>query len=212
MLSVLRNSYQRNARLSTSYIIVRSVWSHHLHTRPCKKLLTQEKFDCGQLQHLKLQKCDFRTTQHLCIPPIVAFLLRPVLHIGAALMGRSIKKWWTRKSKEEKEKYRQWYKERRNVFLGKFLEIYVICIITVRFFISHDLLLLFLQGCIGLYGLILFTYYIIHFKTDPLTQRSRFIIFSKEQESDLGKKLRDLVSKCNRVQPKIALIYVMCNK
>lgn len=119
MLSVLRNSYQRHARLSTSYFVLRPVGSHHLHTWSHKKFLVQEKLDSGQLQYLKLQKCDFHTTQHLYIPPIVTLLLRPVLHIGAALMGRTIKKWWARKSKEEKEKYKQWYRERRNVFLGK---------------------------------------------------------------------------------------------
>lgn len=123
MLSVLRNSYQRHAQLSTSYFVIRSVGSHHLHTWSRKKLLVQEKFDCRQLQYLKLQKFNFRTTQQLCVPPIISLLLRPILHIGAALMGRSIKKWWARKSKEEKEEYKQWFRERRNVFLGKYFEL-----------------------------------------------------------------------------------------
>ncbi|XP_032681583.1 metalloendopeptidase OMA1, mitochondrial-like [Odontomachus brunneus] len=176
MLSVLRNSYQRNARLSISYFVLRSVGSHHFHTWLRKRFLVQERLDSGQLQYFKLQKCDFRTTQHLCIPPIMTLLLRPVLHIGAALMGRTIKKWWARKSKEEKEEYKQWYRERRNMFLG----------------------------CFGFYGLMLFTYYITHFKTDPLTQRSRFIIFNKEQERDLGKRLHELqleIYKKNIVPP-----------
>jgi len=30
-------------------------------------------------------------------------------------------------------------------------------------------------------------YYITHLETDPLTKRSRFIIFNKEQEKKLGK-------------------------
>lgn len=136
MLSVLRSSYQRSAQLNT-YLVIRSVGSYHLHTWPCKKL-AREKVHRGQLQYLKLQKCDFRTTQHLCIPPIVALFLRPVLHIGAALMGRGIKRWWARKSQEEKEKYRQWYRERRNVFLGKFSQLWIIVYIT---FLYHTIYL-----------------------------------------------------------------------
>jgi len=47
-------------------------------------------------------------------------LLRPVLRIGAFLVGRRMKKWWARKSDREKKEYKQWFNERRNVFLGKF--------------------------------------------------------------------------------------------
>ncbi|XP_025152651.1 metalloendopeptidase OMA1, mitochondrial isoform X2 [Harpegnathos saltator] len=158
MLSILRNSCRRNVRLSTNYLVIRSVGSHHLQTWSCRELLAKKKFDSEQLQYLKLQKCDFRTTQCLYVPPFMVYILRPVIYIGGALMGRHIKKWWARKSKEEKEKYRRWYRERRNVFLGGF----------------------------GLYGLTLFIYYITHLKTDPLTQRSRCIIFNKKQERDLG--------------------------
>ncbi|KAL0126543.1 hypothetical protein PUN28_005130 [Cardiocondyla obscurior] len=86
-------------------------------------------------------------------------VLRPVLRFGALLIGRGIKKWWTRKSEKEKEEYKHWFRERRNMFLG----------------------------CFGLYGLMLAVYYMTHLETDPLTQRSRFIIFNREQEKKLGK-------------------------
>jgi hypothetical protein len=51
------------------------------------------------------------------------------------------------------------------------------------------------QGCFGLYGLLLFIYYVTHLETDPLTKRSRFIIFNKEQEKKLGKMVLETVSK-----------------
>lgn len=58
--------------------------------------------------------------------------------------------------------------------------------------------LIFLQGFFGLYGLILAIYYITHLETDPLTQRSRFIIFNQEQEKKLGEMILEAVSKRNK--------------
>jgi len=52
-----------------------------------------------------------------------------------------------------------------------------------------------LQGCFGLYGLLLLVYYVTHLKTDPLTNRMRFIIFNKEQERQLGAMVLQYVSK-----------------
>lgn len=106
-----------------------------------------------------MQRCNFRTTQSLRIPPYVAMLLRPLLRISAFFIGRRLNKWWASKSEKEKQEYKQWFKERNNVVLG----------------------------CFGLYGLILVVYYVTHLETDPFTQRSRFIIFNKEQETQLGK-------------------------
>lgn len=136
MLSILRNSCQRSTRVSSSFVVYSVGSQHHLHTWSRKKLLVREKFDCEQLQYLKLQKYDFRTTQHLHVPPVVAFLLRPIVHIGAAIMGRTIKRWWKRKPKEEQEEYKQWYKERRNVILGIFHESWIIVCYSI---FLHDL-------------------------------------------------------------------------
>ncbi|KYM88636.1 Metalloendopeptidase OMA1, mitochondrial [Atta colombica] len=72
-----------------------------------------------------------------------------------------MKRWWIRKSGQEKEEYKRWFSQKSNVFLG----------------------------CFGLYSLILALYYVTHLKTDPLTQRSRFIIFNKEQEKKLGEMI-----------------------
>jgi len=88
----------------------------------------------------------------------VALLLRPLVRVGALLMGRGIKGWWIRRSDKEKEEYKQWYRNKSNIFLG----------------------------CFGLYGLILALYYITHLETDPLTKRKRFIVFNQEQEKKLG--------------------------
>lgn len=87
---------------------------------PYKRFLVQNKIDCRKIQYLKLQKCDFRTTQNLHVPPLVAILIRPILRIGALLTGRGMKKWWARKSEKEKEEYKHWFSGKSNIFLGKF--------------------------------------------------------------------------------------------
>ncbi|XP_077263885.1 metalloendopeptidase OMA1, mitochondrial-like [Temnothorax americanus] len=158
MLAISRSLCRKNFQRGTTHFVTCSVRDRH-YIWSYKRFLGQDKVDYGKIQYLKLQKCDFRTTQNLHVPPLVAMLLRPILRIGAALMGRGMKRWWTRKSENEKEEYKQWFRERRNIFLG----------------------------CFGLYGLILAIYYVTHLETDPLTQRSRFIIFNQEQEKTLGK-------------------------
>ncbi|KYN30946.1 Metalloendopeptidase OMA1, mitochondrial [Trachymyrmex septentrionalis] len=156
MLAISRSLCQKN--LQQSHFVICSVRTCH-RTWTYKRSLIQDKTDHRKPQYLKLQKYGFRTTQNLHVPPLMAMLLRPILRFGALIMGRSMKKWWRRKSGTEKEEYKQWFRQKSNVFLG----------------------------CFGLYSLILTLYYITHLKTDPLTQRSRFIIFNREQEKKLGK-------------------------
>ncbi|KAH0945020.1 hypothetical protein HN011_005494 [Eciton burchellii] len=148
-----------NIPQNTSHFIIRFTKIHYCW--PCRKFLTPNMNDCGKLRYIKVQKCNFRTTQNLNLSPYVAMILRPALRVGAFLVGRRLKKWWTRKSDEEKKEYKQWFNERRNVFLG----------------------------CFGLYGILLLLYYVTHLETDPLSRRTRFIIFNKEQEKQLGKMI-----------------------
>lgn len=160
MLTISRSLCQKNLQRTTTHFLICSVRDRH-NIWSYKRFFVQNKIDYRKIQCLKLQKCDFRTTQILHLPPIVALFLRPVLRVGALLVGRSIKKRWARKSEKEKEEYKQWFRERFNIFLG----------------------------CFGLYGLMLVIYYITHLETSPLTQRSRFIIFNQEQEKELGKMI-----------------------
>ncbi|XP_011336744.2 metalloendopeptidase OMA1, mitochondrial isoform X2 [Ooceraea biroi] len=152
---------RRNIPQSANHFVVRFTGNYYRCVWPRKKLVASSTIDCRKLQYIKVQKCDFRTTPSLHVPPYVAMLLRPLLRISAVLVGRTMKRWWTRKSEKEKQEYKRWFRERSNVFLG----------------------------CFGLYGLMLLIYYVTHLETDPLTQRSRFIIFNKEQEKQLGKML-----------------------
>lgn len=120
MLTISRSLCQKNLQRSTIHFIICSVRERHISTWSYKRFLIKDKVDCRKIQYLKLQKCNFRTTQNLHVPPLVALLLRPILRISALLIGRSMKKWWTRKSEKEKEEYKQWFRERRNTFLGRF--------------------------------------------------------------------------------------------
>lgn len=120
MLSVSRSLCQKNLQQSaTAHFIICSI-KNNPRTWLYKRFLIQNKVNYRKPQYLKLQKCDFRTTQSLHIPPLVAMLLRPALRISALLMGRGMKKWWARKSEKDKAEYKQWFRERSNVFLGKF--------------------------------------------------------------------------------------------
>lgn len=119
MLTISRSLCQKNLQRTTTHFLICSVRDRH-NIWSYKRFFVQNKIDYRKIQCLKLQKCDFRTTQILHLPPIVALFLRPVLRVGALLVGRSIKKRWARKSEKEKEEYKQWFRERFNIFLGKF--------------------------------------------------------------------------------------------
>lgn len=105
--------------------------------------------------------CGFHTTSRLHIPPLFAVILRPVLKIGAFLVGRGIKQWWKKKSPEEREKYKLLLKENSHIFLGSLGILCLICII----------------------------YYITHIEIEPITKRKRFIMFNRKEQAELGKMI-----------------------
>ncbi|KAK2589191.1 hypothetical protein KPH14_002003 [Odynerus spinipes] len=110
------------------------------------------------------QVCNFHTTSKLYVPPLFAVVLRPILRIGAFLIGRSFKKWWRKKSEEEKEKYRSLVRQNRDIFLGS----------------------------LGMMFLMFVIYYVTHLETDPITKRKRFIIFNKKEQAELGRLIFEM--------------------
>lgn len=119
MFTISRSLCQKNLQRTTTHFVTFSVRDRH-HIWPYKRFFIQDKVNYKRIQYLKLQKCDFRTTQNLHVPPLVAMLLRPILRIGALLLGRGLKGWWARKSVKEKEEYKQRWRGKSNIFLGKF--------------------------------------------------------------------------------------------
>lgn len=64
-------------------------------------------------------KRNFHTTKRRDIPPILALFLRPALRVGSYLFGRSIRKWWAKKSPSERERYAAWFRSKKPYFYGK---------------------------------------------------------------------------------------------
>ena len=65
------------------------------------------------------QRCGFHTSRPCCIPPVLALILRPVIQIGAFIFGRSFKKWWKQKTKEEKQYYIDWLMSKKSSIYGE---------------------------------------------------------------------------------------------
>ncbi|XP_015123588.1 metalloendopeptidase OMA1, mitochondrial [Diachasma alloeum] len=129
-----------------------------------RQLLPRVRVLVGGNDNTKVKKCKFHTTQRRDIPPGLALLIRPLTRVGAFLFGRYLKRWWARKTPEEKEAYRKWFSARRQKIYGAL-------------------------GVV-LAGLLLF--YLTHIERDPLTGRYRFIILTKEQQKVLGKLTFDV--------------------
>ena len=56
-----------------------------------------------------------------------------------------------------------------------------------------------ISGFLAFFLFLLFAYYVTHLQTDPITKRTRFIIFTKEQQDVLAKITLELVRlKINR--------------
>lgn len=69
----------------------------------------------------KVFKCQFHTTSRRDIPPVFALLIRPLSRIGAFLFGRLFKRWWSRRTPEEKAQYIKWITARRQKIYGNFI-------------------------------------------------------------------------------------------
>lgn len=69
--------------------------------------------------------CKFHTTRRLNVPPYLALLIRPLTRVAAFFFGRLFKKWWKRKSPEEKELYKKWFSARRRKIYGNNLFTYL---------------------------------------------------------------------------------------
>ena len=65
------------------------------------------------------QGCGFHTSRPRYIPPALAIILRPIVQIGAFFFGRAFKKWWKKKTPEEKRLYIEWFTKRKNSFYGE---------------------------------------------------------------------------------------------
>ncbi|XP_011300738.1 metalloendopeptidase OMA1, mitochondrial-like [Fopius arisanus] len=129
-----------------------------------RQLVPQVRVLIGGNDNIKVKKCQFHTTQRLHIPPGLALLIRPLTRVGAFLFGRYFKRWWAKKTPEEKEVFKKWFSVRRQ-------KIY---------------------GALGVVLAGLFFFYLTHMEKDPLTGRYRFIILTKEQQKVLGKLTFDV--------------------
>ncbi|CAD6204824.1 GSCOCG00002999001-RA-CDS [Cotesia congregata] len=108
---------------------------------------------------LRINNSILNKTPHRYISPTVALLIRPLTRIGALLFGRFFRKWWAKKTSEEKKLYIDWVSKQRQ-------KIY---------------------GALGFFMASLFMFYIMNIEVDPLTGRSRFIIMTSNQQKVLGR-------------------------
>ncbi|XP_075218588.1 metalloendopeptidase OMA1, mitochondrial-like [Lycorma delicatula] len=98
--------------------------------------------------------CNFHTSKPACaLPPLFWALARPVLKVGAVMLGRGIRKWWQILPKEKKKHFVQSLIEWKCTVLG---------------------------WCFGFTG-ISYAYYYYHVEDHPVTKRKRFVIFSDDQ-------------------------------
>ncbi|KAL2713775.1 hypothetical protein V1478_016332 [Vespula squamosa] len=138
---------------------------NHQSIRYSKICILRTDISLKQLENINYQKiCNFHTTSKLHIPPIFAVILRPILKLGAFILGRGIKRWWQKKSTQEQEYYKLLFRENRNIFLGSLV---LSCLMFI-------------------------VYYLIHLEMDPITKRRRFIIFNKKEQAALGQLILEM--------------------
>ncbi|XP_024940455.1 metalloendopeptidase OMA1, mitochondrial [Cephus cinctus] len=157
MMSVLRVA--RPMRYQYQRIAVLRIIRCQAYKSVIKSPVVESKSSLVLFKIIKQQKYYFQTTPRRDISPIIALILRPLIRIGAFLFGRAFRKWWAKQSVEERHKYSGWFSRKKQVFFG-------------------------IMGAF-LFGLVL--YYGTHIQTDPLTNRSRFIMFDKKQQAALSK-------------------------
>lgn len=81
-----------------------------------------------------------------------------MIRVTAFLFGRRVKKWLKNKSPDEKKKFFERLKEKKN----------------------------YIFGILGLYFSSILLYYITHLENNPLIKRSQFIMFSEEQRKQFS--------------------------
>ncbi|XP_015523282.1 metalloendopeptidase OMA1, mitochondrial [Neodiprion lecontei] len=108
---------------------------------------------------IQLSNRKFHTTNRRDIPPVLALILRPVLRIGAFIFGRTLRKWWGKIDPSEREQYAAFLRKKKP----------------------------YLYGFLGAFFSMLAIYYVLHIENAPITNRPRFIMFTKQQQAAFEK-------------------------
>lgn len=108
----------RNGKRNLFFIVSKQSFARQYSTKiQLKRIQVPLKF-CTQIQIV--QRNGFHTTEPRKIPPAIALIIRPLVQVAAFLFGRAFKKWWKKKTPEERKHYIDWLKSRKNTFFGNF--------------------------------------------------------------------------------------------
>ncbi|XP_034939463.1 metalloendopeptidase OMA1, mitochondrial-like [Chelonus insularis] len=118
----------------------------------------------SKIKRIQFINLQFHTSPPLRIPPGLALLIRPLTRITALVFGRLFKRWWAKKTPEEREKLKKWFTSRRQKIYGIF----------------------------GALMFMLTIFYTMNIEKEPLTGRSRFIILNPDQQNVLEKLTFDV--------------------
>ncbi|XP_078049489.1 integrin alpha-4 [Augochlora pura] len=131
-------------------------------------LFLQSKESEKRWQPAKLQRANFHNTQTLHLSAIGIVTACTVMQFGSVISGIYARHWWLNLTPESQEQYRNWFREKSNIFYGS----------------------------LGAFTLSLFTFYLTHLEKDPIEKQRRFIIFNKAEQAALGHAIfRSLVEK-----------------
>ncbi|XP_070563723.1 metalloendopeptidase OMA1, mitochondrial-like [Ptychodera flava] len=110
-------------------------------------------------KHKGIIKRDFQTSPRRNVPPLFAWLIaKPLAKLTAVISGRAFRKWW-----------QSLPKQKRKVFL----------LLLEK---NKKKIVIFTGSVCGIIGL----YYATHLETTPITNRTRFIAFTKTQFSAIA--------------------------